>query len=233
MAEYDKYANSWLYNLGDKLGDMIILSVLWLIFSLPIITIGPASAALYYAVVRRFRLGYSGTIHDFLRGFRQNLKQGVALTLIFIIYGSLVALDILFARRGIGNFKLPSFYGQVAYVLLLPMAFTLPYVFAYLSRFSNTVKATLRDSFFLSASHFFHTLGILILVIGSAIVMPLFPPAALVVPALCALICSFMIENDFAKIIADNPGAFIPSEPTSSFTNVNAPPPESETIPEI
>ena len=48
MAEYDKYANSWLYNLGDKLGDMIILSVLWLIFSLPIITIGPASAALYY-----------------------------------------------------------------------------------------------------------------------------------------------------------------------------------------
>lgn len=209
MAEYDKYANSWIYNLGDKLGDIIILSVLWFVFSIPIITIGPASAALYYAVVRRFRLGCHSPFQDFLHGFRQNWKQGILLTLIYIIYGLLVALDIVFAQRGIGNVNLPSIYGQVAYVLLLPIAFTLPYVFPYLSRFANTIKATLRHSFFLSASHFFHTLGILILMIGSAYAMPIFPPSVLVVPALCALICSYMIENDFAKIIADNPGAFV------------------------
>lgn len=233
MAEYDKYANSWLYNLGDKLGDIILLSVLWFVFSIPIITIGPASAALYYAVVRRFRLGYNTPFKDFLHGFRQNLKQGIIITLIYIVYGLFVALDILFAQRGIGNIKLPSFYGQIAYVLLLPIAFTLPYVFPYLSRFTSTIKTTFRNSFLLASSHFIHTLGILVLMIGSAFAMPLFPPSILVVPAICALICSYMIENDFSKIIADNPGAFVASESTGPLAEEDASLSESDTLPEI
>ena len=38
-----------------KLGDMIILHVLWLLCSLPVITAGPALAAAHYAALRIVR----------------------------------------------------------------------------------------------------------------------------------------------------------------------------------
>ncbi|MFQ9394770.1 MAG: DUF624 domain-containing protein [Lachnospiraceae bacterium] len=40
-----------------KFSHMIVLSALWVICSLPVITIGPATIALYYAAAKQFAAG--------------------------------------------------------------------------------------------------------------------------------------------------------------------------------
>lgn len=46
--------NSFMEGL-TKFADMVILSVLWLLFSIPVVTIVPATIALYYASVKVVR----------------------------------------------------------------------------------------------------------------------------------------------------------------------------------
>jgi uncharacterized membrane protein YesL len=201
MSSFDKITKSYLYSLGGKLADFMILSVLWLIFSIPVVTMGASSAALYYAINRRFAHKSEAAASDFMHSFKQNLKQGTLLTLIYLGYGSILAFDIYAARNGINGSTLPEIYEQIAYVLILPIAFTLPYVFAYLSRFDNTVKEILRHCFFFCATHLLHTIAILLLVLTSGAAMFFFPPCALVVPAVCAYLCSIYIEKDFRQAL--------------------------------
>lgn len=210
MATYESYQRNWLFILGGKVADLLILSCLWIIFSIPIITFGASTAALYYSVIKRFRSGREPALSVprlFWNAFKSNAKQGIALSIIYIIFGAFVAFDILAARGGIEGFTLPSFYEAVAYCLILPVVFTLFYVFPCISRFKNTVKASLKNSFLLSATHFLHTLILLVLFCLSVIVVALYPPCGILVPALCCLTGSFLIEKDFiaAGAIAEKP----------------------------
>lgn len=201
MSSFEKITKSYLYSLGGKLADLMILSSLWILFSLPVVTIGASSAALYYAINRRFTNKSEAVASDFMHSFRQNWKQGIILTLIYLGYGGLLAFDTYAARNGFNGTTLPEIYEQVAYVLILPVAFTLPFVFAYLSRFDNKVKDILRHSFFFCATHLFHTIAILLLMLLSGAAMFFFPPCALVVPAVCAFLCSKYIEKDFRQAL--------------------------------
>ena len=70
----------WLSTLVDVVG----LSVLWIFLCLPVVTVGPATAALYYTVVKCVRGRESGAFGDYLRSFRANLKVGLRATLIVI-----------------------------------------------------------------------------------------------------------------------------------------------------
>lgn len=199
MPSYEDYSKNYLFILGGHLADLMIISVLWLLCSVPIVTMGASTAALYYATTKHFTESSGKPFQDFFRSFKQNLKQGILLTAIYLIYGGLLVFDIWVARNSFCGISLPSIYEQVAYVLTLPIIFTIPYVFAYLSRFNNTIRETLRHCFFFCAMHILHTLILLILAIAAGAAMFLFPPCALVVPAVCAYLCSLLIEKDFRQ----------------------------------
>ena len=44
-----------LWRITGKLVDLFLLSVFWLVCSIPLFTLGPATAALYHTVVRCIR----------------------------------------------------------------------------------------------------------------------------------------------------------------------------------
>ena len=68
---------AWLSTLVDLCG----LSIVWVFLCLPVVTAGPATAALYYAVVKCIRGRESGAFAAYLRSFRANLKTGLLATL--------------------------------------------------------------------------------------------------------------------------------------------------------
>ena len=51
---YEKYG---ILEMVGKLADVVILSILWLLCCIPVITIIPAGAALYYTVMKNLRRG--------------------------------------------------------------------------------------------------------------------------------------------------------------------------------
>jgi uncharacterized membrane protein YesL len=195
----ERYQNNTFIILASHVADLMIISGLWIIFSLPVVTVGAATAAIYYATFHCVRNDKTSPIEKFWHSFKENLKQGTIITIIYLVYGSVVALDIYAARNGIGGVQLPEFYEMAAYVLLLPIAFTIAYIFPYISRYTNTIKGSLGNSFLFSASHLLHTVLLLLMAAASIFICYAFPPALLIVPALSALIGSLMIEKDFAQ----------------------------------
>ena len=49
-------ADSGIGKALTKIGELVILSILWFVTSLPVITIGVSTTALYYAMVKSVRM---------------------------------------------------------------------------------------------------------------------------------------------------------------------------------
>ena len=60
-------------------GDLVILSLLWCLCSVPLVTLGPATAALYDTVVHSMRRKEAPPFYRFFDTFRRELKEGVLL----------------------------------------------------------------------------------------------------------------------------------------------------------
>ena len=58
--------------------NIIYVSVLWILFSIPIITIGASSTALYYTVTKVIRHGRSYIFREFWQSFKSNLVYALA-----------------------------------------------------------------------------------------------------------------------------------------------------------
>ena len=78
---------AWLSTAVDIVG----LSIAWLFLCLPLVTAGPATAALYHAVVLYVRPREQGAFKDFFRSFRRNLRVGAAATLVCLAAGAALA----------------------------------------------------------------------------------------------------------------------------------------------
>ncbi|MBO4689071.1 MAG: YesL family protein [Clostridiales bacterium] len=197
QSSFERFTNSRLYALGDKLGDVFLLSFFWLICSIPLVTMGPATSALYYAINKRYADKSETPLADYWRSFRQNLGQGIALTVILLLYLGATIFNVYVAFSGWNGIRLPSWYGPVAILLLLPFLFTALYVFPYLARFKNSVGSILFHSFTFSTMYTGNTFIMWLYVILSVAVMIFFFPALLFMPFICCYLCWRRIERDF------------------------------------
>lgn len=194
---YDPYSKSKFYRLGDKLGDIIILSLLWLVFSLPVVTMGASSSALYFAVHKRFHDSSATPARDFWRSFKQNVGQGIALNIVLLIYGLVAGFNIYFAIFGWNGMTLPTWYAPIAGLLALPLLCTVPYTFPYLARFKNTFKNILVHSFTFATMYPGHAFLIWLYVLVSLALMIVFFPSLLFMPFTCCYLCWRVVEKDF------------------------------------
>ena len=48
---------NFFFRATGRILDLVVLSLLWLVCSLPMVTVGPATAALYYSCVKCLRYG--------------------------------------------------------------------------------------------------------------------------------------------------------------------------------
>lgn len=196
---YDRVSKSKFYDLGDKLGDIILLCLCWLVASLPVITLAASSSALYYAINKRFKDGSSTPAKDFWHSFKQNAKQGILISVILLLYAAATAFNIACALGSFNGVKLPDWYLPFALLLLLPLIFTVTYVSPYLSRFTNKVRGTLFHSFTFSTMHLGHTLLMWLYILLSVALMIFFFPSLLFAPFICGYLCWRICEKDFAQ----------------------------------
>lgn len=146
-----------------KLGDLILLNILWIICSIPVFTIGASTTAVYYVTLKLVRDEEGSTIRSFFYSFKSNFRQATAIWLIMLAAGIVLSVDFWFFFTG--QMALNSMFNTVltaiAGGMLLIYSFILTYVFPLQSRFYNPVKRTLFNAFFMSVRHLLQTVGIL------------------------------------------------------------------------
>lgn len=144
----------------NRLADLMLLNLLFLVTCLPVFTIGAASTALYSVT---FRIGTDREERIFrcyFRAFRDNFKQGTGLFLALFLPGVLL-LVCLFLSTALGG---ALRYLALAYIpLLLLLAFVYSYAFPLLSQFYGTVKLTLKNALLLSIGYFPRTVVMVVL----------------------------------------------------------------------
>lgn len=191
--------NDFFSFLGD-LVDVVGLSILWLFCCLPVVTIGPACTALYHTVFRGLRQRQNGRYLRFLECFRENLKQGVVVTLVclpagLVFYFGLPALTAL-ALKGDQMAELLFWCWQTLAVLLGTLPLT---AFPLLGRFQFATRDLLRTTLQLCIRHF-PSVFLLSLCANAAMQLSFAWYAfALFLPALTALLATFLLERIFSR----------------------------------
>lgn len=184
----------WLSTLVDIFG----LSILWLLLCLPLITAGPATAALYYTVVKCVRGREPGTFGCYFRSFRQNFKTGVSATLICLAALSVLTCGYLIMRWN-GASNIGYFLYVAYYVALIIPAGILCWLFPLLGRFDFRLGGLFRTAFQLAVSHLPTTVVAVLLTAETAAFCAAQWWPALFMPAFAMLLISLFFERIFRK----------------------------------
>ena len=180
-----------------KIGDLLCLSVLWLVCSLPIFTIGASSAALYAAVFHCLRRNEAGIWKHFRDAFRENFKRSTLAWLIELAVLAVLALDVaVFRTIRLAGGAMGGLYWLALFVEAVALTWT-AFVAAYAARFNGTVREILRFGLVLLRLHPIRALGVMLPILAGLALCLAVPFTVLFAPATVCLACTYSLEQVF------------------------------------
>ena len=182
------------------------LNLLWFVCSIPIVTIGASTTALYYASLKVVRDEDSHVAALFFRSFRQNFKQATVLWLILLGAGLFLGADgyILYHLRLSSNGTMAVMWTLILAVVIaaaVVYVIVLEYVFPLLASVANTNKAMLKNAFLIGTHYLFAT--ILVFAVHFAmffVVVAWFTPLIVFGEGLCALISAWLLNRILVSV---------------------------------
>lgn len=166
-------SDSILFRVLEKIANFVVLNILWFICCIPIVTIGASTAALYYVSLKMVRNEEDRVSKMFFKAFRQNLKQGSALTVIFIVIGLLLYVDIKHIFSWQNDMKMILIGLLVGIVLAVLVIVS--YAFPLLAQFDNTTINIIKNAFMIGMANMPCTIVILVLNAIPMIILGVFP----------------------------------------------------------
>ncbi|MBO0589051.1 YesL family protein [Sporosarcina sp. E16_8] len=162
-----------IYRFLSRMGQLMVLNGIFILFSLPIITIGASSTALYAVTLKMVRNEDEGVYSGFIQAFKRNLKQSTLIWIVLLAAGFILLLDYNYLQSykgaSISLVKLSLLIFTCLYLLLLILTF--PYV----ARFDNTVRKTVVNVMKITIVNPFQTIPVLIYSIVPILLMLLSP----------------------------------------------------------
>lgn len=188
------------FTLMGKICDLIFLSLMWILFCLPVITIGPANTALYYVTVKVIRRERGYLFREFFKSFRLNFKRGAIIGVIFTIMFAILGFDLITAwTADTGNSSMNSvFFGIYLAITLILLSISI-YVYPVLSRFDMTLRQLVKASSYMAMRHLPYTILMLVVLVASVAGTLFFLPLLFVIPAVSTLINSLLMERILKK----------------------------------
>lgn len=190
--------SSGFFGLMNKIGDIVFLNIVFILTCLPVITIGPALAALY-AVALKASDGKEGyVVRGYLKAFKENLKQGllVGIVLEFIVAILIVDLNFLFYSQE----SYRTMGVVVTVIALIVIAALIPYIFALMARYTNTIKNTILNAVLIALSKLPYTILSLILMVIPVVLVCLTDYALIYIIFAAFSICAYLQSKLFNKI---------------------------------
>lgn len=194
----------------NRVADLMLLNLIYLLCCIPVITIGPATTALYYVTLKMVRNEESYIIKGFFKSFKLNFRQGLIMWLIDLAFAGIMVLDFMVLNGRVPGMENPgtqmfSVMRVLIMVLAILALFTVTFTFPVLAKFDNTIKNTYRNSFFMSCRHFPTTL--VTILVWSVVLLTgyLFPQLLivhiLILFSLAAFVPSFMLVRVFDRYV--------------------------------
>ncbi len=196
-----------LYKFMTSLFNVFKINMLWLLCSLPIVTVGAATIAAYDVTLRMVDDEEGYIFRQFWKAFKANLKKGIPLGIINLFCIYITWLDFSLFEQIEGNPTILLIMG-----ILSAIVFTLAFIYVYplQARYENTVFRSLENSANIALKFPGRTL-ILVIVLAIELIMIFWNLMTIFIgiligPACIMLTVSGMVKYMF-KQIEKEPGS--------------------------
>lgn len=182
----------------EKIFDIMALGFLWILCSLPVITIGASSTALYYAMVKSVKNNDGYATKEFFRSFKLNFVPATILWVIFAVMMFIMQLNVgILMKKTSGTTGLffICFYALVS-VYLLVMAC---YAFPALSRFDMNVGWILKISMYMGVRYIFTSVMLLVILVCIGAIVWKIPMLMFFAPGPIVFLMSEFLERVLKK----------------------------------
>ena len=191
-----------LFSALDTFSKLVLCNLCFVLFSIPVVTIGASLTALYtctqrlvYEESREEKLVFL----EFWHAFRRNFKQATALWLICLAAILFLGAYYFVVQRLAGGFG--TLYMVTFFFLTLVFLFGFLYVFPLQARFKNTVRNTLRNAWLLSVAALPWTVLTILLIAGAVYVSFIMNPGAAGFFTYLWAVCGFSIVAYFQSFL--------------------------------
>jgi uncharacterized membrane protein YesL len=190
--------------------DIALLSILFAVCSLPVVTFGASAAALYSVMLRRVRNEEGAILKGFFQAFRENFRQGTIAGLIFIAINLLMFLDYRLISV-IQNVTLAAVSAAAIMMVVLMTAGVFAYVFPLIARYENSLRAAFNNAWRLAVINLpktivlvvLNNLPILFLVLRTDIFVPFIMLWCFILAGTAAYINSKILRGIFDRLFPD------------------------------
>lgn len=136
--------NNFLHVFFNRVGDLVTANLLFVLCSVPVVTIGPALTALYHTMLKIVKGDGDKTAATFLRAFRENFLPSTAVWLLILLAAVITGADLFYFRQAQGAGRGLYLLSLVAAVLL--GLFTL-FVFPVIAAFRGSLLRLIKNAF--------------------------------------------------------------------------------------
>ena len=180
--------------------DALLISVAWAICSLPIVTLGAATAALNRVAINWMKDRSGCELRCFFKAFKDNLRGGTAVWLIlllpltfilFNVYATWIALVETSAAT-----KWMIVISAVLWVAVAVFAFALQ------ATFENPPVRTVMNALRIAVSYLSTTLVLVVMFAVAVFATIIFPYGAFIYTPLCVFLAARPVWNVFTKVMA-------------------------------
>lgn len=190
--------NNIFFKFMGRLSDLMILNFTWILFSIPIVTIGASTTALYTVSLNLINGSEEYILKDYLRSFKDNFKKSTIIWLTMLLLSIILISNLLFW---------PRFKSLLSFVIMVPVLFlsfillmTISYIFSIASISSTSLINTCKLSFFLSIKNLPYSL-IMVIINLIFIAIPLLFPLTLFLPIFIGFALNIYLNSHLINLV--------------------------------
>lgn len=158
-----KMSNSPVIAFINKLTDLILLNILWIICCLPVITAGAATVALYYVSITSIRCGDGYVVRRFFDGFRKNFRQITPIWIAILLCTLILAGDMFFW------YQMDTGFGKFMFIASAAVAFLFfiwtMWIFPVFAKLDGKSKELIKNAAAFAVGHFPYTFIVLLITV--------------------------------------------------------------------
>jgi len=186
----------------NKCVDCVWLSILWFICSIPIVTSGAATTALYYTINKNIKHDRGQPTQAFFSSFKKNFKQCTKIWVVLLLLYALLGFDYYVMKRLISLGEEIGYLYKAFLVFMIFITLWGFYIFPYIARFQNTIPEILFTTLYIAFRNLHWTLVLAMLFVGSFALIYMWPPITIAIPAMYNLFKNAVLERVFAKYMS-------------------------------
>lgn len=195
--------NAFFTGMG-KITDCVFLSILWVVFSLPIITMGAATSAMYYVCSKNLRENRGYIWKNFIYAFKSNFKQSTCIWIIFLFVFGVLFFDFSIMSQLAEAYEKNIILLDIVVVFFGLFLTWLQYMLAYVTCFENSIKNALKNTFFMMRMNIGWSILVLIISLAGLFIINITLIAIFIFPATFMLLINLILERVFHKYMTED-----------------------------